>query len=184
MQAQWQAEREALWKGIRLEVMQEILDDPAYQVVRIRLSKLCPPRLPHVPPTEALTAGLAAVGWLTNSEHTLIGSWLLLELTMAWLPACTYRVLLSLHHPMPDQKLIAGELWAPAYHASQPIPIPYSSPTLHSSGMPACRAILMRRMLDLLVSLCKGALKAKLGCWPLHGLRIRQVCMLEGLGKA
>ena len=28
MQAQWQAEKEALWKAIRLEVMQEILEDP------------------------------------------------------------------------------------------------------------------------------------------------------------
>ena len=71
IQAQWQAEREALWKAIRLEVMQEILDDPAYQVVRSRLLKLCLPRLPHMSPTEVLTAGLAAVGWLTGSEYSL-----------------------------------------------------------------------------------------------------------------
>ena len=71
MQAQWQAEREALWKAIRLEVMQEILDDPAYQVVRIRLLKPC---LPHMSPAEALTAGLAAVRRLTESKHDLIGS--------------------------------------------------------------------------------------------------------------
>ena len=72
-QAQWQAKREALRKAIRLEVMQEILDDPAYQVVRIRPSKLCLPRLPHVSPTEALTAGLAAVE-LAGSKCNLIGS--------------------------------------------------------------------------------------------------------------
>ena len=71
-EAQWQAEREVLWKDIRLEVMQEILDDPASQVVSIHLLKLCLPRLPHMSPTEALTAGLAAVGWLTDSEHTFI----------------------------------------------------------------------------------------------------------------
>ena len=73
MQAQWQAERRVLCKAIRLEVMQEILDDPAYQLVRIRPSKLCLPRLPHVSPTEALTAGLAAVE-LAGSKYILIGS--------------------------------------------------------------------------------------------------------------
>ena len=41
--------------------------------------------------------------------------------------ACTYRVLFSLHHPVPDlcadQKLIAGELWAPLYPSQYPSPI-------------------------------------------------------------
>ena len=43
MQAQLQVEREALWKAIRVEVMQEILEDPAYQAVRMGLSVPCLP---------------------------------------------------------------------------------------------------------------------------------------------
>ena len=81
--------------------------------------------------------------------------------------ACTYRVLFSLHHPVPDlcadQKLIAG---SSGHHCilanTHPL---FISDLTHFQ--PACRAILMRRMPDLLVSLCKGARKAKLGCCPL-----------------
>ena len=46
MQAHWEAERKDLRTAIRMEVMQEILDDPTYQVVRTRLSKPCLPCLP------------------------------------------------------------------------------------------------------------------------------------------
>ena len=69
MQAQWQVEREALWKAVRLEVMQEILEDPAYQVVRISMSN--PYHVSHAMHW-ALIAGPACSEWVSEHEHGLM----------------------------------------------------------------------------------------------------------------
>lgn len=74
MQAQWEAEREALRTAIRVEVMQEILDDPAYQVVRIGLLKSCLPRLPLMSRAEHSLQGWHAGTWLMDCEHNLMWS--------------------------------------------------------------------------------------------------------------
>ena len=85
MQAQWQAEVEALRKAIRVEVMPEILDDSAYRVVRIRLSMPCLHGLPLLSHTEDSLQGWHAGTELADCEQNHMWSILLLELAMAWL---------------------------------------------------------------------------------------------------